>query len=216
MHAYTLLHARPHVAPCTPIRCSMHAHTLPHARPLIAPRMPIRCYMHAQSCSRGTPHAQHPSPSPLPNQSEQRVIGSASSSQRKLTHREPSRRSFSPDRPPRAHASDRSANKNPDFPTGTSGRVFSACAVCLGRHPHKIIDCSATTIWDKSVPTLALRSNKILSLRDGRPICADWQRSAGCSSSRHDNRHLCSGCCSPSHGAQDCPRAQKASSANSL
>lgn len=123
--------------------------------------------------------------------------------------RDSNRRSLSPERFPKPAPLDRPPHRNPDFPASTSGRVYSACAVCLGRHPHKIVECSAPTIWDKSLPTLALRSNKILSLRDGRPICADWQRSSGCSSSRHDNRHICSGCASPSHGAQECPRAQK-------
>jgi hypothetical protein len=130
-----------------------------------------------------------------------------------------SRRSLSPDRPSSSSRHPPSGGpplKKPEFPTGTSGRVLSACAVCLGRHPHKIIDCSAPSIWDKSVPTLASRTNKLLSMRDGRPVCADWQRYSGCSSSRHDNRHICSGCAATSHGAQDCPRAQKAPGPHSL
>ena len=176
----------------------MHAHTLLHARPTTAPF----------ACPHVAPH----------HQSEQRLMGSTSTlpPQRKPPHREPNRRSFSPERRPRPSSSDKPSHRNPDFQASTSGRVYSACAVCLGRHPHKIVECSAPSLWDKSLPTLAIRTNKILSLRDGKPICADWQRSSGCSSSRHDNRHICSGCASPSHGAQECPRAQKASGPHSL
>ena len=214
MHAYLLLHARPFVALRTPICCTAHAHScFMHAH---------CCFMHAHSLLHACPLLT--APSSLRNQSEQRLIGLSSLHQKKpekpphqSSYREPNRRSLSPDRH-RDHkpTSDKPPHRNPDFQTSTSGRGYSACAVCLGRHPHKIIECNAPSIWDKSLPTLALRSNKILSLRDGRPVCADWQRSAGCSSSRHDNRHICSGCASPSHGAQECPRAQKASGSHSL
>jgi hypothetical protein len=171
--------------------------------------MPIRCSLPASFLSQKNQ-----------NQSEQRMIGNSPLPPRKPIHapREYNRRSHSPERFYKSSPPDRPSNshKNPDFPASTSGRVLSACAVCLGRHPHKIIECNTATTWDKSLPTIALRSNKVLSLRDGRPICADWQRSAGCSSSRHDNRHICSGCASPTHGAQECPRAQKASGPHSL
>ena len=98
----------------------------------------------------------------------------------------------------------------------TVGRVFSACAVCLGRHPHKVVDCTEVNLWDNSYPSCAIRSNKALTMRDGRSVCSDWQRVSGCPSSTHDFRHICSGCASPSHGAQGCPRAQKSPSSNSL
>jgi len=126
--------------------------------------------------------------------------------------REPRHRSASPDHhnTGKQHHTDRSSSsKKPLFQAGTSGRVYSACAICLGHHPHKIIDCNVPTLWDKSLPTLALQTNKALSMRDGKLICADWQRVAGCTSSCHDNHHICSGCTLSSHGAQDCPRAEK-------
>jgi len=103
-----------------------------------------------------------------------------------------------------------------DFQAGAGGRVYSACAVCLGRHPHRIVECEAKMLWDSSHPSLAIRSNKILAMRDGRPICGDWQRVSSCPSSRHDNRHICSGCASSSHGAQNCSRAQKIPGSHSL
>ena len=84
-------------------------------------------------------------------------------------------------------------NLRPDFQAGTAGRVYSACAVCLGRHPHRIVECAVPMLWDNSLPSLALRSNKILSMQDGRAVCAEWQRVSGCPSSRHDNRYICSG-----------------------
>ncbi|KAH7910922.1 hypothetical protein BJ138DRAFT_990927, partial [Hygrophoropsis aurantiaca] len=90
----------------------------------------------------------------------------------------------------------------------SSTRVLSACATCLGRHAHKIQDCDAPKTWDQQHNTLAHRRNKQLSFRDGRPLCIDWQCPKGCTSPTHDDRHLCSGCGSTSHGAQRCPRAQ--------
>ena len=157
----------------------------------------------------------------LGNQSDQRASGTASASLRRPSNQH-RRRSISPDRTLTASKSYLSDIKplvhswSMDFQAGASGKVYSACAVCLGRHPHKIVDCVAPSLWDNSHPALAIRSNKILSMRDGRPICGDWQRLSGCNSARHDNRHLCSGCGSTAHGAQGCPRAQKIPSANSL
>ena len=202
-----------------PHSCSMHASLLPHACLFLAPCMP-------HPCSRMPlrllfPHF-HVAVRPL--QSDQRASITASSSQRRFpsqrSQREPRRRSLSPERPhlPTSDAKSDPSLKNfrLDFQAGTAGRVYSACAVCLGRHPHRIVECAVPMLWDNSLPSLALRSNKILSMRDGRAVCADWQRVSGCPSSRHDNRHICSGCASSSHGAQECSRAQKASGPHSL
>ena len=103
-----------------------------------------------------------------------------------------------------------------DFCAGTSRKVYSACAVCLGHHPHKIVECASTMLWDNSLPCLAVCSNKLLSMRDGKSVCSDWQRHSICSSSTHDVCHFCSGCASSSHGAQECPQAQKIPSSHSL
>ncbi|KAG1847685.1 hypothetical protein DFJ58DRAFT_663202 [Suillus subalutaceus] len=53
------------------------------------------------------------------------------------------------------------------------------------------------------------RINKALWTKTGKQICTAWQREEGCSSSKHDNKHICSGCGAVTHGAQRCPRAQK-------
>lgn len=95
------------------------------------------------------------------------------------------------------------------FRSGVGRKTLSACAVCLGRHPHKIVECGSSRTWDQIHPTHACRLNRILTMRDGRPVCHDWQRDASCSASHHDAKHFCSGCNATTHGAQECPRAQR-------
>ena len=212
----TLLLACPHLL------CSMHA--LP---PLLHACFTLLCSC-MPLCAIGMLHPGAPAPHMLylPHrcaQSDQRILG-ASSSQRRvpsLSQRDYRRRSVSPERPssqqrPPPYEKASAPGRRPDFQASTGGRVYSACAVCLGRHPHKIVECAATMLWDNSLPSLALRSNKVLTMRDGRSVCADWQRVSGCPSARHDTRHICSGCASSSHGAQDCARAQKTVSSNSI
>ena len=190
--------------------CDTHAPLLLYACSSLAPCMLLLCSWHAPPpcCSLHAPWL------PCVDQSDQRTAAASMSSLRRSSHnslqRDFRRRSLSPDRlaplqrsfpPVKAAASSR----RPDFQAGTGGRVYSACAVCLGRHPHKVIDCTAAMLWDNSLPTLATRSNKVLVMRDSRALCADWQRAAGCPTSRHDNCHICSGCASTSHGSQECP-----------
>ncbi|KZP14709.1 hypothetical protein FIBSPDRAFT_681233, partial [Athelia psychrophila] len=83
------------------------------------------------------------------------------------------------------------------------------CALCLGRFPHRVKECQAVILWDSRTPTAARRVGRSLELRDGRPICIDFQLPAGCSRHDHDLRHVCSGCGQASHSAQDCPRGEK-------
>ncbi|KAL6302098.1 hypothetical protein BKA93DRAFT_709857, partial [Sparassis latifolia] len=83
------------------------------------------------------------------------------------------------------------------------------CAICLERHPHKVNACAAAVLWDQSLSTLAHCVDKLLMLRDGRPLCLDWQRPNSCPNHKHDQKHICSGCGENTHGAQDCPRAEK-------
>ncbi|KAG1792713.1 hypothetical protein EV424DRAFT_1453706 [Suillus variegatus] len=90
------------------------------------------------------------------------------------------------------------------------------CAVCLGRHPHRTVECAATQTWDKQFETFAERIRKGLWTKDGKQICTGWQRDEGCSTPRHDARHVCSGCGAATHGAQRCPRAQKASAIDAV
>ncbi|KAH7903907.1 hypothetical protein BJ138DRAFT_1019880, partial [Hygrophoropsis aurantiaca] len=83
------------------------------------------------------------------------------------------------------------------------------CAICLGRHPHKVIECCAPRTWDKRFDTFCSRFNKAIITKDKQSICSKWQRDEGCTD-RHDDKHLCSGCGAATHGASRCPRAQNA------
>lgn len=87
---------------------------------------------------------------------------------------------------------------------------LSACTLCLGRHPHNIARCDATSLWDGTATFCKWNDKGRLLHRDGTVLCSEWQLPRGCKSSSHTQAHLCSGCGSSSHGAQDCSRAQKA------
>ena len=130
------------------------------------------------------------------------------------TRRSPSprrRRSASPDRGPRRSRQAFDPNRPPGFQSGAGGNALPACAICLGRFSHRVIECDSSTTWDGLHQTIAKRVRGELLLRqDNQPLCADWQHKRGCTSKRHDKRHICSGCGQTSHGAQTCPRAQKA------
>ncbi|KAG1824072.1 hypothetical protein DFJ58DRAFT_672879, partial [Suillus subalutaceus] len=69
---------------------------------------------------------------------------------------------------------------------------------------HKIIECKATRTWDDVGDTICSRIGRVLTMRDGKPVCSDWQRLSGCAETTHDWRHFCSGCGISSHGAQTC------------
>ncbi|KAG2029021.1 hypothetical protein BDR03DRAFT_881993, partial [Suillus americanus] len=84
------------------------------------------------------------------------------------------------------------------------------CAVCLGRNLHCVIECNATLTWDGKHDTIFERIHKALWTKDGQQLCTAWQREEGRDSTKHDNHHTCSGCGATTHGAQSCPRAQKA------
>ncbi|KAG1836811.1 hypothetical protein DFJ58DRAFT_669319, partial [Suillus subalutaceus] len=87
------------------------------------------------------------------------------------------------------------------------------CAVCLGSHSHSFVECIAERLWDNKFQTVTTRTNRSLTLRGSdKPLCVDWQRTRGCGSWVHDERHICSGCLATSHGAQNCSRAQTSSS----
>lgn len=150
------------------------------------------------------------------------IAAQASNSHNQARHPSGSKRPLSP--PYASHNTDFSDHKrqrsfwNPppgpssysNGPSPYSSGPLPACAVCLGRHRHLVIDCWATRTWDNKYDTFAERVHKALFTRDGRRICARWQREEGCSN-RHDVRHICSGCGQSSHGAQKCNRAQEAS-----
>ncbi|KAG1863255.1 hypothetical protein DFJ58DRAFT_617556, partial [Suillus subalutaceus] len=73
------------------------------------------------------------------------------------------------------------------------------CAVCLGRHQHRTIECATSHTWNGQHETFAKRIQKGLWTKDGKQICTP----------KHDARHVCSGCGATTHGALKCPRAQK-------
>jgi hypothetical protein len=100
--------------------------------------------------------------------------------------------------------------RDQDFSYGTNGRAYPVCAVCLGRHSHNVFSCDALKTWDGAHSTITKRIKGTLYLRsNSAPMCIEWQRSRGCDSAKHDEKHLCSGCSQRSHGAQTCPRSQK-------
>jgi hypothetical protein len=85
------------------------------------------------------------------------------------------------------------------------------CTVCLGRNPHRTVKCTTVQTWDKQFKTFSEQIRKGLWTKDGKQICTAWQRDEGCTTPKHDVRDVCSGCGATTHGAQKCPRAQKAS-----
>lgn len=96
------------------------------------------------------------------------------------------------------------------LPQGSSTQTsLSACTRCLGRHPHDVANCPATTLWDKSTPVRCdWNKQKRLVNPKGTVLCSDWQRRQGCKSDSHSFRHECSGCGSTEHGAQSCQLAE--------
>jgi hypothetical protein len=95
------------------------------------------------------------------------------------------------------------------FRAGADSRG-EVCATCLGRHEHPFVKCDGHELWDGSPGSIRKSGNGRPVDPNGNPLCLDWQRLKGCQSSSHSERHRCSGCGKSSHGAQACPRAEKA------
>ena len=115
--------------------------------------------------------------------------------------------------PTRHHQQRQSTKRTPSlFRSGAaSSTTLSACTICLGRHPHSIRTCEATTLWDGKTPTHCHKNSAGHPVNPkGTVLCSDWQRPNSCSSTTHDSKHECSGCGKSDHGAQRCPRADKA------
>ncbi|KAG1838788.1 hypothetical protein F4604DRAFT_1516796, partial [Suillus subluteus] len=74
------------------------------------------------------------------------------------------------------------------------------CAVCLGQNPHRTIDCVASQTWDKQFDMFSECIHKGLWTKDGKQLCTAWQREEGCTTTRHDAHHFCSGCGATTHG----------------
>jgi hypothetical protein len=111
----------------------------------------------------------------------------------------------------RRHITKSGAEPNQFFRAGAAGNgALSACTICLGRGPHDVYNCASATLWDGS-PAQCQKNNQGRIVNPaGSILCSDWQRPNGCSATTHNSHHECSGCGKLTHGAQNCPRAQKA------
>ena len=98
----------------------------------------------------------------------------------------------------------------PEFFQSGAGPRGGVCAVCLGRHEHTFARCEEAKLWDGSVGSARKNEQGRLVAASGFPLCFDWQVPRGCRSTSHPDRHRCSGCGKADHGAQGCPRAEKA------
>lgn len=146
------------------------------------------------SCSRGR------SPSPRRTESSRK------------RHRSRSPRGSPPDRPekrPRGTPARSRREKTEFFQAGAAPRG-GVCAICLGRHEHVFARCDTPKLWDGTVAAARKNEDGRLVATDGFPLCFDWQVPRGCASTSHPDRHKCSGCGKPGHGAQACPLAEKA------
>ena len=116
---------------------------------------------------------------------------------------------FPPDRREKgAHDSSRHI-KTEVFQSGAGPRG-GACAVCLGRHDHTFAKCNNAKLWDGSPSAARKNEQGRLVTANGFALCFDWQVPKGCKSTSHLDRHICSGCGGSDHGAQACPRAERA------
>lgn len=97
-----------------------------------------------------------------------------------------------------------------EFFQSGAGPRGGVCAICLGRHEHSFARCEARSLWDGSAGVAKKGEHGKLVGPDGLPLCYDWQLPRGCQSVLHSDRHKCAGCGKAGHGAQACPRAQKA------
>jgi len=98
-----------------------------------------------------------------------------------------------------------------NFMVSTDPRGLSACAICLSRNPHDVMQCDANVLWDGHNPTFARKGDKGAKLRtasSGDTLCLDWNLPRSCNSNLHLSRHRCSGCGNNDHGAQTCRLAQ--------
>ncbi|KAJ3985632.1 hypothetical protein F5890DRAFT_1125799 [Lentinula detonsa] len=88
--------------------------------------------------------------------------------------------------------------------------TLQRCHRCLGRDPHFVRKCSRTSIWNNSRKVICDWNEKSYleiceGIHKGLELCADWQRTNGCTNRGHTEKHRCSGCASTNHGANGCP-----------
>ena len=101
--------------------------------------------------------------------------------------------------------------------TGGAAAATSACAICLGRHPHRPQECRASSLhYHPSQPTYVKRAPSgrgIVVASTGDPVCLRFNIPKGCDGC--SLKHRCSGCGSPSHCAQSCPHGREGAASNS-
>ena len=93
--------------------------------------------------------------------------------------------------------------------------ALSACPTCLSRRQRPIQKCQAPNLWNGQRKARCTRTEdgRIVD-GDGRTLCTNWNQTIGCKDQRSKHIHECSGCGERTHGAHDCPLAEKAQSAD--
>ena len=91
-----------------------------------------------------------------------------------------------------------------------AGPCGGVCTVCLGRHDHTFTKCDNSKLWDGAPSAARKNEQGCLVTANGLALCFDWQVPKGCRSTSHLDWHICSGCGGDDHGAQTCPRAERA------
>lgn len=82
------------------------------------------------------------------------------------------------------------------------------CTVCLAYHKG-FRRCTKETLWSGRPAHSTRASDGHLITKAGRNLCTDFQRTGTCSYRGSKHVHECSGCGDKSHGALQCPLAQK-------
>jgi hypothetical protein len=95
-------------------------------------------------------------------------------------------------------------------PSGAQDQAQGLCIVCL-REPHQnMAECRRDILGDGK-PACSYRNGRgDLVDKNGKAVCADFQRPEGCAGGCRTPRHRCSGCGKSQHGAADCPRRANA------
>jgi len=165
------------------------------------------------SRAHGQKRGRSPSPSPEPRGKTNKYLANHLARRGRRSPSPPRQhRQTSPPRDAKRHCTTKSGTEPQQFfRVGAAGNgVLSACTICLGRGPHDIYNCTSATLWDGSPAQCQKNSQGRIVNPAGSILCSDWQWPNGCSATTHDSHHECSGCGKSTHGAQNCPRAQKA------
>ena len=110
-------------------------------------------------------------------------------------------------------------NRRPSFPRGASGSATSACAICLGRHPHKPREYAASLLHyypsQRVFVQLGVGGSGLYTVEGGESVCLRHNIPSGCTTASCAFKHICSGCGSAAHGAQGCPYSKESITPNS-